>query len=69
MKQHIVYYNHAGNCFDIIENQPIDKVIELAKTKYNIFVPSSGKLYTDICNRIKARLDREGLSHEIVRPD
>lgn len=42
--------------------------IEWAK-EYNIFQESNSKAYDRVCNLIKARLDREGLSHETVRPE
>lgn len=54
---------------NILENGTIWEVIDLAKRKYNIHVPNNGKLYTEMCNKIKARLDREGLSYDITKTD
>lgn len=54
---------------DTIENGTVEEVIALAKRKYNIHVPNSGKLYTEMCNKIKARLDRESLSYDITKSD
>lgn len=65
----MIVNDYINYYLQIIENGNIQDVINLAKTKYNIFVPNEGKLYTEMCNKIKARLDREGLSYEIVRPD
>ena len=52
---------------DLIQSGNLDDFIEYAKT-YNIFQDSNSKIYTDICNEIKARLDKEGLSYDSVRP-
>ena len=65
----MIVQNVTGKNMETIANGPIEEVIALAKSHYNIFVPNSGKLYTEMCNRIKARLDKEGLSHEICRPE
>lgn len=56
------------NFDNIINDSNIDDFIQFAKS-YNIFQESNSKFYDDMCNRIKARLDREGLSHETVRPE
>ena len=53
---------------DKIENADISDFIDFAKN-YNIFQDSNSKFYDEICNKIKARLDREGLDYEIVRPE
>jgi hypothetical protein len=63
---HIDYVPPSKN---FIDNGPINEIIKLAKTRYNIFLPNSGKLYTEMCNKIKARLDREGLPYDVVKPD
>jgi len=53
---------------DICENGTLNDFIKFAK-EYNIFQVSRTKVYATICDKIKARLDREGLSHETVRPE
>jgi len=52
----------------VIENLSTTEFIQFAK-KYNIFQESNSKYYDDMCNRIKARRDHEGLDYEIVRPE
>jgi len=52
----------------IISEGTIEEFISFAK-KYNIFQVSRSKRYTKMCDMIKARLDREGLDYEIVRPE
>lgn len=61
--------NKDGYEFKILESGTIEEVIELAKSRYNIFSNNPGKLYTEMCNKIKARLDDAGLDYEIVRPE
>ena len=51
-----------------IDNLPTSEFIAYAK-KYNIFKQSNSKFYDMMCDKIKARCDREGLSYETVRPD
>lgn len=53
---------------DICENGTLEDFIKFAK-EYNIFQVPRAKVYTKMCERIKARLDREGLDYEIVRPE
>jgi hypothetical protein len=56
------------NNLELIDNGSIEDVINFAKS-YNIFQPNGTKFYQLMCDKIKARLDREGLSHEVVRPE
>jgi len=56
------------NFDEIINNSTKEEFIDFAK-KYNIFQESNSKFYNEVCNKIKQRLDREGLSHDIVRPE
>jgi predicted house-cleaning noncanonical NTP pyrophosphatase (MazG superfamily) len=56
------------NFDEIINNSTKQEFIDFAK-KYNIFQESKSKVYDEVCNKIKARLDREGLDYEIVRPE
>lgn len=53
---------------NIIDNGELSIFIAFAK-KYNIFKQSNSKFYDMMCDKIKARLDREGLDYEIVRPE
>lgn len=53
---------------DICDNKPLDEFISFAKT-YDIFQIPRTKIYSRMVDRIKARLDREGLDYEIVRPE
>jgi hypothetical protein len=53
---------------ELINNGSLDDLIEFAKS-YNIFQTSNSRIYTEVCNEIKARLDKEGLSHDTVRPE
>jgi len=53
---------------DMIKTSSLEEFIDFAK-KYNIFQQSNSKFYDEMCNKIKQRLDREGLSHDIVRPE
>lgn len=64
----INFTNFVDKMFHDIENLPKDDFIIFAK-KYNIFKISHSKFYDMMCDKIKARLDREGLSHETVRPE
>jgi hypothetical protein len=56
------------NFDEIINNFTKEEFIDFAK-KYNIFQESHSKVYDNVCNKIKTRLDREGLSYETVRPE
>jgi hypothetical protein len=53
---------------EIIESGTTEEFITFAKA-YNIFQVPRAKVYVRMCDKIKARLDREGLSHEVVRPE
>lgn len=65
---HTINLNKKLEFIDKINNLPVPEFIELAKA-YNIFQESNSKSYDKYCDMIKARLDREGLSHETVRPE
>lgn len=60
--------NKLNEMHDIINNKPLDEFISFAK-KYNIFQENGTKFYQSMCDKIKARLDHEGLDYEIVRPE
>jgi hypothetical protein len=51
-----------------IANGDLKEVIAFAKS-YNIFQTGGTKFYKAMCDQIKQRLDKEGLSYEIVRPE
>lgn len=58
----LAYYDH------IIENGTTEEFIEMAKS-YNIFQTGKTSTYIFMCQKIKDRLDREGLDYETVRPE
>lgn len=69
MLQRIELKPHTTNIIEVIEHGDLNEFIKFAKS-YNIFQEkNTGKLYKHLCDLIKARLDREGLSHETVRPE
>lgn len=53
---------------DYINNSSKEDFIIFAKN-FNIFQQSNNKIYNELCDLIKQRLNREGLSYETVRPD
>lgn len=61
-------YNFREQFNDTIENSSIEDFINFAK-EYNIFQPNGTQFYKLTCQKIKERLDREGLDYEIVRPE
>jgi len=65
-------YDAGDNVLDqykkIIETGTSEEFISFAK-KYNIFQVPRSSVYRNMCILIKARLDREGLSYETVRPE
>lgn len=64
MRQMITFMNWDQK----INESSLDDFITFAKN-YNIFQESNSKVYDIVCEKIKARLDREGLDYEIVRPE
>jgi len=64
----VKYLKVTDNPSYFIDTLPLNEFIEWAKS-YNIFQESNSKVYDRNCQQIKARLDREGLSHETVRPE
>jgi hypothetical protein len=63
----VEHTNYAEVWTNICVNGSLEEFLIFAK-QYNIFQISRSRLYDDICNKIKARLDREGLPYETVRP-
>lgn len=61
-------YNFIADYCNIIENGTKEEFLSFAKT-YNIFQVPRTKIYKEMCDKIKARLDREGLDYETVRPE
>lgn len=53
---------------NLIDNGNIDEVIKYAKNE-NIFADKINTWQRCVVERIKQRLDREGLEYDIVRPD
>lgn len=64
----IINLNSYTDKINLIENSTKEDFITFAK-QYNIFQQSNSKIYDEMCDKIKARLDREGLSYDIVRPE
>jgi hypothetical protein len=64
----ILIFDRTIELENIIKNSTLEDFIQFAKN-FNIFQESNSKFYDQVCEKIKARLDREGLSHEIVRPE
>ncbi len=48
---------------------PKDDFINWAKTTYDINAITINPIYNDIISKIKQRLDREGLSYDVVKND
>jgi len=65
-----IYIPHLrfDTILDSVEKTNLEDFINFAKS-YNIFQESNSKFYDMVCDKIKARLDREGLSHDTVRPE
>ena len=63
-----IYVNVHKDRLDFIENSTTEEFINFAK-QYNIFQSRGTNLYKETCDKIKARLDRESLSYDTVRPD
>jgi hypothetical protein len=51
---------------DIIENGNIDDFVKTAK-EFNIFQESNNKFYLSICEKIRARLQKENLTEDVVK--
>lgn len=64
----IIMFRDPSIIFENIENLPTDEFILWAKS-YNIFQTNGTTFYQKVCEKIKARLDREGLSYDTVRPE
>lgn len=64
----MIKYIEPTDFINKINNLDINEFITFAK-KYNIYQQSNSKFYDLVCNKIKERLDKEGLDYEIVRPE
>lgn len=53
---------------NLIDSGPIDEVIEYAK-KENVLGERINTWQRCVTERVKERLDKEGLSYDIVRPE
>lgn len=58
--------NEVNEIIELIENGDVNTFIEFAKD-YNIFQESNSKFYTQMCQRIRDRLNRENLNEDILR--
>lgn len=63
-----IMFRDPSVIFENIETLPIDEFVLWAKS-YNIFQENGTQFYQLVCEKIKARLDREGLSYDSVRPE
>lgn len=52
---------------DLIDNGSTDEFLQFAK-KYDLSETGT-QFYNYICDKIKERLDRENLSHDILKPE
>jgi len=66
MKMSKLITNEVIEMFELIDTGDLNKFIEFAKN-YNIFQESNSKFYTQMCQRIKDRLNRENLNEDILR--
>ena len=66
MKMTKLITNEVIEMFELIDNGDLNKFIEFAKD-YNIFQESNSKFYTQMCQRIRDRLNRENLNEDILR--
>lgn len=63
-----ISYNFVDELYKKIEESSQEDFIQFAKN-YNIFQPNGTAFYRMMCDKIKARCDREGLDYNIVKPD
>jgi len=68
MKRNITIFDYETH-LDFFINGPIDEVIEWTKKNLDINASNEGYFYNLRKKLIKERLDREGLSYDIVKPD
>ena len=66
MKMSKLITNEVIEMFELIDTGDLNKFIEFAKD-YNIFQESNSKFYTQMCQRIRDRLNRENLNEDILR--
>jgi|LakMenEpi03Aug12_release.lakeMendotaPanAssembly.Ray.scaffolds.fasta_scaffold176111_2 hypothetical protein len=66
MKMSKLITNEVIEIFELIDTGNVNKFIEFAKD-YNIFQESNSKFYTQMCQRIRDRLNRENLNEDILR--
>jgi len=67
--KHIELKDHYTRIMETIDNSPLDDFISFAKQYDLSVIRPEGTFYNYICTKIKERLDREGLSHDIIRPE
>jgi hypothetical protein len=66
MKYTPIIINQINEIFTLIDNGDVNEFIAYAKT-YDIFQQSNSKFYTQMCERIRDRLNRENLSEDVLR--
>lgn len=64
----IYVYKDPNEMLEQIDTMDANNFINFAK-RYNIFQMNGTKFYNEMCEKIKIRLDREGLAYDTVRPE
>jgi transcriptional antiterminator len=58
----------VSDTMDFLENSSLEEFIKFAK-QYDLTITSGSSFYNLVINKIKERLDREGLPYDVVKPD
>ena len=66
MKTSKIITEEVNQIFTLIDSGDVSEFIAYAKT-YDIFQESNSKFYTQMCQRIRDRLNRENLSEDVLR--
>lgn len=66
MKTSKIITEEVNQIFTLIDSGDVNQFIAYAKT-YDIFQESNSKFYTQMCQRIRDRLNRENLSEDVLR--
>lgn len=63
-----IIFNFVEDLHKKVEESTTEDFIIFAKS-YNIFQPNGTSFYRMMCDKIKARCDREGLDYDTIRPE
>jgi len=66
LKTSKIITEEVNQIFTLIDSGDVNQFIAYAKT-YDIFQESNSKFYTQMCQRIRDRLNRENLSEDVLR--